>query len=140
MSWIQISLRIAAGTIILFVIACGFFYYAASKSSQKKSHMIDDLAKVPIGSTVVDVMKLSRELGFKLDSNEFAIPSVVEVQNEDSQQMSNGLPEMVNKDTDLSKFRNGTLNFGLSLSFKDCTLERFEAPTTDSFSHRLVFS
>lgn len=102
--------------------------------------MIDDLAKVPIGSTVVDVMKLSRELGFKLDSNEFAIPSVVEVQNEDSQQMSNGLPEMVNKDTDLSKFRNGTLNFGLSLSFKDCTLERFEAPTTDSFSHRLVFS
>lgn len=117
MSWMKKSFKIIAGMIIVLLVALGLFYFSASSSSHKKSRMIDELAKIPVGSSVDDAMKLAENLGFNFDSREFAIPSAVQMTNEDSPQNIRDLHLKVNKRSDLSKFKNGTLNFGLSLFF-----------------------
>lgn len=141
MSWIKNSFKIIAGMIIAAVIALGLFFFSASQASNEKSRMINELAKIPAGSSVDDVMKLADGLGINFSSKEFAIPSVVQMKNEDSPQTTRELYLKVTKDTDLSKFKNGTLNFGLSLfffqrqgceiTFKDGTVQKTRIWTLD---------
>lgn len=100
---------------VIGVIAIGIFYYSANKAAQAKSRMIDELANVPIGSSVGDTIKLAESLGIKLGGNEFAISSAVEMKNSDEPQKDHGLPTPVTKETDLSTFKIGSLNFGVSL-------------------------
>ena len=115
MSWLIIVLKIFLGLVVIGVVAIGIFYYSANKAAKAKSRMIDELAKVPIGSSVEETIQLAKSLGFNFGDTEFAIPHVVEMKNSDDPQNERALPTPVTKDADLSNFKNGTLNFGLSL-------------------------
>jgi len=115
LSWLIVILKIVLGFVVIGVVAIGVFYYSASKAAQAKSRMIDELANVPIGSSVGEAIQLAQNLGFNVGGTEFAIPHVVEMKNSDKQENEHALPTPVTKDTDLSSFKNGTLNFGLSL-------------------------
>lgn len=113
MSWIKIALSLVAGLLILSVLVVGGFFYIANKSSKNKSDKIDELGKIPLGSSVEDVIKLAVKQGIDFESKEFAIPEVIEFVDENSGK--NGIGEKVHRNTDLSKFKNGKLNIGLSL-------------------------
>ncbi|MCB0383801.1 MAG: hypothetical protein KDD43_00305 [Bdellovibrionales bacterium] len=115
MGWIKLALKIFGGLIVVGVIALGLFAYSASSTARKKSHIIEELGKVPLGATVEEVMVLAEKLGIDIEGSEFAIPSVLEMRDDDNPRGNKDLPERVDKRTDLSKFLNGTLNFGLSL-------------------------
>lgn len=125
MSWFLLILKIVLGLVVVGVVAVGLLYYSANKSAQAKSRMIDELAQIPVGSTVVETVDYAEKLGFNFSGSEFAIPHVAEMKNEDEQRSSDSLPVKVDKQTDLSNFKNGTLNFGLSLflfSRKGCEI------------------
>ncbi len=115
MKWLYLVLKISFGLFVIGIVALVLFFYSANKSAQAKNRMIEELAKVPIGSSVADTLKLAESLGFELNGSEFAIPHVVEMKDSDEPSRNHGLPEQVTKDTDFSKFKNGSINFGLSL-------------------------
>jgi len=103
------------GMIVLALVALGLFSCSVNSSSQAKSNMIEQLAKIPPGTNVDDVIKIALNLGFNFDVKEFAIPNVVQMKDEDSPLGRNGVSQKVSKSTDLSKFKNGILSFGFSL-------------------------
>jgi hypothetical protein len=135
MGWLKLALKIFAGLVVLGIIAVGLLLYAINKTSKEKSKMVDDLAKIPVGSSVSEVIDLAQKLGFDFDKTEFAVPYVAEISNEEGSP-KDIFPKQIKKDTDLSKFKNGKLNFSLSLflfSRKGCEITFKDGKVTETY-------